>query len=88
MQAYTIGLSINEDLKLEKGKGKNGSTARSYIQSFGHVTAIFQYRNVQVLPFSASAVTINVRLKRTPYIKIATLYCPIIFIHLIIYYYI
>jgi hypothetical protein len=52
MQAYTIGLSINEDLKLEKEKGKNGSTARSYIQSSGHitalcyyVTAICQYRN-------------------------------------------
>jgi len=52
MQAYIIGLSINEDLKLEKGKGKNGSTARSYIQSYGHVTALYhhvtaicQYRN-------------------------------------------
>jgi hypothetical protein len=27
MQAYTIGLSINEDLKLEKGKEKKGSAA-------------------------------------------------------------
>jgi len=26
MQAYIIGLSINEDLKLEKEKGKNEST--------------------------------------------------------------
>jgi len=31
MQAYTIGLSINEDLKLEKGKGKRSSVARGYI---------------------------------------------------------
>ena len=43
MQAYIIGLSINEDLKLEKGKGKNGSTARSYIQSSGHVTALCRH---------------------------------------------
>ena len=27
MQAYIIGLSINEDLKLEKGKEKKGSVA-------------------------------------------------------------
>jgi len=27
MQAYIIGLSINKDLKLEKGKGKKGSAA-------------------------------------------------------------
>ena len=39
IQAYMIRLSINEDPKLEKGKGKNGSTARSYIQSSGHVMA-------------------------------------------------
>ena len=65
MQAYMIRLSINEDLKLRKGKGKNRSTTRSYIQSSGHatalchhVTAICRYRNGQVLPFSASAVTI------------------------------
>ena len=32
--------SINEDLKLEKGKGKNGSTARSYVQFSSYVTAI------------------------------------------------
>jgi len=38
MQAYTIGLSINEDLKLEKGKGKRSSVARGYIWSSGHVT--------------------------------------------------
>ena len=43
MQACTIGLSINEDLKLEKGKGKNGSTARSYVQSSGHVTALYYH---------------------------------------------
>jgi hypothetical protein len=44
MQAYTIGLSINKDLKLEKGKGKRSSVARSYIWSAGHVTAtIYNY---------------------------------------------
>ena len=40
MQACTIGLSINENLKLEKGKEKSSSAARSYVQSSGHVTAI------------------------------------------------
>jgi hypothetical protein len=43
MQAYTIGLSINEDLKLEKGKGKNKSTTWSYIQSYGYITALYHY---------------------------------------------
>jgi hypothetical protein len=38
-QAYTIRLSINENLKLEKGKEKSSSAARSYIQSSGHMTA-------------------------------------------------
>jgi len=60
MQACMIGLSINEDLKLKEGKGKNRSTARSYVQSSGHVTAlcyhvtaICQYRNIT--PPSAKA---------------------------------
>jgi len=39
MQAYTIGLSINEDPKLEKGKEKKGSVARSLIQSSSHVSS-------------------------------------------------
>jgi len=37
MQAYMIRLSINEDLKLEKGKKKKGSAARSFIQSSSYV---------------------------------------------------
>jgi len=37
MQAYTIRLSINEDLKLEKGKEKKGSAARSFMRSLSHV---------------------------------------------------
>jgi hypothetical protein len=37
MQACTIGLSINEDLKLEKGKEKKASAARSYMRSSSHV---------------------------------------------------
>jgi len=39
MQAYIIGLSINEDLKLEKGKEKKGSAVRGFIQSSSYVTA-------------------------------------------------
>ena len=35
MQAYIIGLSINEDPKLEKGKEKKGSAARGFIPSHG-----------------------------------------------------
>src|SRR6266568_9590234 len=38
-QACTIGLSINEDTKLEKGKGKKSRAARYFIWSSGHVTA-------------------------------------------------
>jgi len=37
MQAYIIGLSINKDLKLKKGKKKKGSATRSYIQFSGYV---------------------------------------------------
>jgi len=59
MQAYTIRLSINEDLKLEKAKKKKGSATRSYIRSSNYVaTATYQ-----VLPSSASAV-ITLRLLR------------------------
>src|SRR6266699_2793306 len=66
-QACTIGLSINEDTKLEKGKGKKSSAARYFIWSSGHVTAtvrdclklsaIVRHN----LPFSTSAVTPFVR---------------------------
>src|SRR6266576_1981210 len=38
-QACMIGLSINEDTKLEKGKGKKSSAARYFIWSSSHVTA-------------------------------------------------
>jgi len=49
MQAYIIGLSINEDPKLEKGKEKNSSAAwsRVFIRSFSYVTAAF-YRFLPV----------------------------------------
>jgi len=43
VQAYTIGLSINENLKLKKGKEKSSSAARSYVQSSGHVTATYHH---------------------------------------------
>jgi len=39
MQACIIGLSINEDPKLEKGKEKKGSAARGFIRLSGYVTA-------------------------------------------------
>ena len=61
-QACTIGLSINEDIRLEKGKGKKSSAARYFIWSSSHVTATVRdclklsaivYYN---LPFSTSAV--------------------------------
>ena len=42
-QAYTIRLSINENLKLEKGKEKSSSITRSYIQSSGYVSATYYY---------------------------------------------
>jgi len=40
MQACMIGLSINKDLKLEKGKEKESSAARYFMRSSRHVTAI------------------------------------------------
>jgi len=38
MQACIIGLSINKDLKLGKGKEKKGSASRGFIQLSGYVT--------------------------------------------------
>src|SRR6266581_4193911 len=57
-QACTIGLSINEDTKLEKGKEKKGSAARSFMCSSGHVSSRdCVYHNVYHNPlFSTSAV--------------------------------
>src|SRR6266566_8173290 len=53
-----IGLSINEDTKLEKGKEKKGSAARSFMQSSGHVSSRdCVYHNIYHNPlFSTSAV--------------------------------
>ena len=58
-QACTIGLSINEDTKLEKGKEKKGSAARSFMRSSSHVSSRdCVYHNVYHNPlFSTSAVT-------------------------------
>src|SRR6266700_428672 len=62
-QACTIGLSINEDTKLEKGKGKKSCAARYFIWSSVHVTAnVRDYLKLSTiirhnLPFSTSAVT-------------------------------
>src|SRR6266567_801226 len=66
MQAYTIGLSINEDTKLEKGKEKKGSAARSFIRSSGHMSSRdCVYHNVyHNPPFSTSAVTLPPPSKR------------------------
>ena len=62
MQAYTIGLPINEDIKLEKGKEKNSSAALRFMRSLSHVslcnsasTIIYIYCNP---PFSTSPVII------------------------------
>src|SRR6266700_1997679 len=58
-QACTIKLSINEDTKLEKGKEKEGSAARSFIQSSSHVSSYnCVYHNIYHNPlFSTSTVT-------------------------------
>src|SRR6266700_5856038 len=58
-QAYTIRLSINEDTKLEKGKEKEGSAARSFMRSLSHVSSRdCVYHNVyHNPPFSTSAIT-------------------------------
>src|SRR6266567_6493270 len=56
MQACTIGLSINEHPKLEKGKEKKGSAARSFMRSLSHVSSRdYVYHNPQ---FFTSAVTL------------------------------
>src|SRR6266576_7364698 len=59
-QACMIGLSINEDTKLEKGKEKEGSAARSFMRSSSHVSSRdCVYHNVYYNPpFSTSAVTV------------------------------
>ena len=66
MQACTIRLSINKDLKLEKGKEKKGSATRSFMRSSGHVgSRDCVYHNVyHNLPFSTSAVTLPPPLKK------------------------
>src|SRR6266478_3903473 len=66
MQACTIGLSINEDPKLEKGKEKKGSAARSFMRSSSHVSSRdFVYYNVYYNPpFSTSAVILPPPLKK------------------------
>jgi hypothetical protein len=63
VQAYIIGLSINEDLKLEKGKEKNSNAVGHFIRSSSYVslynsksTIIHVYYN---LPFSTSAVILS-----------------------------
>ena len=67
MQAYIIGLSINENLKLEKGKEKEEqrqSKQGSFMWSSSHITAKF----CQVLPPS-SAVFCQCRNIITRYAK-------------------
>jgi len=59
MQACTIGLSINEDPKLEKGKVKKGSATWSFMRSSSHVSLrdCVYYNVYHNLLFSISAVT-------------------------------
>ena len=59
-QACTIGLSINENLKLEKGKEKNSSAVRRFMRSLSHVSSHnYVHHNP---PFSTSAVTLTLLL--------------------------
>jgi hypothetical protein len=63
IQAYTIGLSINEDPKLDKGKEKNSRAAQSFIQSSNHVaTTAYHFLPFSAanLPFSTSAVIFSI----------------------------
>ena len=53
MQACTIGLSINEDPKLEKGKGKNSNATRS------RVFIVSLSREIHVSPASSITSTIT-----------------------------
>ena len=56
-QAYIIGLSINKNLKLKRGKGKNSSAVRYFMWSSSYVSLRNHvYHN---LPFSTSAVTVS-----------------------------
>src|SRR6266567_3648750 len=60
MQACTIGLSINEDIKLKKGKEKEGSATRSFMRSSSHVSSrdCVYYNIYYNLLFSTSAITL------------------------------
>src|SRR6266571_8538887 len=78
MQACTIGLSINEDLKLEKGKEKKGSVARGSMRSLSHVSSRdCVYHNVyHNLPFSTSAVILPPPPKKPALRLCVSVLCP------------
>ena len=49
-QAYTIGLFINENLKLEKGKEKNSSAVRRFMQPSSYVSSYnYVHYNLRLL---------------------------------------
>ena len=77
-----IGLSINEDPKLEKGKEKKGSAARGFIRSSGHVTMTVQNsKKLSAIvchnpPFFTSAITLPLLLKKPALRLYISVSCP------------
>src|SRR6266702_2486350 len=78
-----IGLSINEDPKLEKGKEKKGSTARGFMQSSSHVSSRdCVYHNIYYnLPFSTSAIILP-PLPKKPALRLCPYYIYRVFLSL------
>src|SRR6266567_8490079 len=83
MQACTIGLSINEDPKLEKGKEKKGSTARGLMRSSSHVSSRdCVYHNIyHNPPFSISAIILPPPPKK-PVLRLCQFYVHRVFLSL------
>ena len=51
VQACTIGLPINENLKLEKGKKKNSSAVRRFMRSSSYVSSRDHVHHNPRLPY-------------------------------------
>src|SRR6266567_5071226 len=77
-QACTIGLSINEDTKLEKGKEKEGSAAQSFMRSSSHISLrnCVYYNVYHNLLFSTSTV-ISPPLSVKPALRLYSYIIPI-----------
>src|SRR6266700_4424549 len=79
MQACTIGSSINEDPKLEKGKEKKGSAARSFMRSSSHVSSrdCVYHNAYHNPPFSTSAVILPPPFPKKPALRLyVSVLCP------------